>query len=115
MLTPKIRAALIGLAIGALAFTGATGIATAARKAGVVGHPSPHVQTTTVVAVEVAPTGDGPAGEAECKRYEDAINSWVDASAEALEALDEKATRAANRNVAMLEEKATDAGCFIIY
>lgn len=64
--------------------------------------------------IQVAPTGDG-AGEAECKRYEDAINSWGNAEVEALEKLNEKGARKAQRNTQRLIDKATDAGCFVIY
>lgn len=113
MLTP-LRIGLIGLTISTLALAGATGIAAAAGKAG-IGGPIPLGKIQTHQAVEVAPTGDGLAGERECERYGSAINSWLDAQVEAVEALDEDAARTADRNAAALQDEATDAGCFIIY
>lgn len=65
--------------------------------------------------IQAAPTGDGPAGKDECAKYERAINSWADAAEAAVEAGREKEARKADRNAQRLVDKATDAGCFIIY
>jgi uncharacterized membrane protein YdfJ with MMPL/SSD domain len=65
--------------------------------------------------IQAAPTGDGPAGKDECAKLEKAINSWADAALAALQAGKEKEARKADRNTQKLIDKATDAGCFIIY
>ena len=111
MLTPKLRVALIGLTVGALAFPG---IAAAAGRAG-IGGPIPFGQVQTNQAVEVAPTGDGPAGEAECKRYENAINSWKEEVLDRNLAGDNKGAATANGYVNALKNQATDDGCFVIH
>jgi hypothetical protein len=103
------------LTIATLSMITTAGDAVAAGKLG-FGGPMVHAKQFAVAkTIGVAPTGDGPAGEAECKRFENAINSWADASLEALEAGDEDGTRTANRNEQALEDEATDRGCFIIY
>lgn len=87
----------------------------AAGKLG-VGKPKLH-QNTLVQAreIQVAATGDGPATEADCKKYEAGINSWGDAALETLQAGDEEGNRTANRNLQGLIDTATDNGCFVIY
>ena len=103
------------LTIATLSMITTAGDAVAAGKFG-IGGPLVHVtQLAVAKTIGVAPTGDGPAGEAECKKFEDAINSWADANVEALESGDEDGARTADRNEQALEDKATDRGCFIIY
>ena len=103
------------LTIATLSMMATAGDAVAAGKLG-IGGPMVHAKPLAVAnTIGVAPTGDGPAGEAECKRFEDAINSWADANVEAVEAGDEDGARTADRNERALEEEATDRGCFIIY
>jgi hypothetical protein len=103
------------LTIVGLSMTTTIGEALAAGKIG-IGGPMVHAKPLVVAnTIGVAPTGDGPAGEAECKRFEDAINSWADANVEAVMAGDEDAARTADRNERALEDEATDRGCFIIY
>lgn len=90
-------------------------VAVAASKFG-VGAPKLHqsiiVQTREI---QVAATGDGPATENDCKKFEAGINSWGQAEVDATEAGDERGARNAKRYTEGLINEATDSGCFIIY
>jgi hypothetical protein len=112
MFTPKTRFALIALGISMISAIGAAG---AASKPGL---SAPTLQKEPISAardVQVAPTGDGPANDAECAKYEKAINSWADHEVASTEAGNEREARKAKRNVEGLIADATDRGCFIIY
>jgi len=119
MLVTKTRTTITAAAVAAaLSLTGSTGVASAAIKA--PAKPGTQVtQTTTVAdsepttaALSAGATGDGPATQADCDRYADAINSWGHATDTATNYDD--MINAINNTVA-LENKAMDDGCFLVY
>jgi len=118
MLVTKTRTTITAAAIAAaLSLTGATGAASAATKSRTA-MPAPQTtqttadRSTTTAALSAGATGDGPATQADCDRYADAINSWGQAADTA--ASHDDMINAVN-NASALEDKAMDAGCFLVY
>lgn len=114
MSAQQTKSVAFGVAAALLLLT-SIDVAVAASKFG-VGAPKLHrsaiIQTREI---QAAATGDGPATERDCKKYEAGINSWGQAEVDATEAGDERGARNAKRYTEGLINEATDNGCFIIY
>lgn len=107
------RSLSVIIALATLVSLAATAPSAAIGRVG-VGQPPLKIESSTVKALEVAPTGEG-ASEEQCKRYEVAINSWREEVLDRVLAGDNKGADKAERNQKALQNEATDAGCFIIY
>lgn len=118
MFATKTRTTIAAAAVAAaLLLAGSTGVAAAGVKGSAAMSGSQTTQTTassgtTSVALTAGSTGQGPATQADCDRYADAINSWGHATDTATNYDD--MINAINNTVA-LEDKAMDDGCFLVY
>jgi hypothetical protein len=122
MFSRKTRTTIAALA-AALTVAVAAGPANAARSMDytVGGGGYSFAPTTSVVAQEVAPTGNGPADEGDCQEWQDMINDRQD---ELDASIAEDAgmgwntshqTEQLQGEVAELEDAALSDGCMIIY
>ena len=104
------------LAIAAVTAMSATGVASAAamHRPGAGQTIAPVTQVSVAMGVQGGATGDGPADDAACEKYANAVNSWNDA------ATDEGV--AGNLDQAIhdygvaqqIENQGLDDGCFFI-
>ena len=114
MSTQQTKVFVLGALVALLSIAG-NNAALAAGKAG-VGMPKLHASTVIMAKeIQVAATGDGPATEKDCKKFEAGVNSWGQEEVDAMERGDEAASRRAKSNVEGLINDATDSGCFVIY
>jgi hypothetical protein len=113
-----LRAALALLA--AVAALAVTGVAAAVPNvsgdgSGVAPSKVHPVVTKTYVDVEVAPTGDGPATEEDCQRYENYLTSEIAALQRDMLAGDALDAETHAFAIEVLDEAAQDAGCYVVY